>query len=180
MNCKIFLNFFSLVPALFVLSLFFGKDSLITNACSNSLSSNILDTNRQKKCGDLDSVMYSYLFIIVKKDSEKFLGYFSKDQTFKFSTYLSGKKKKPAGFVEVKYKKLRFDIENKLGFYNDFFESDPDDYNYRSSIMESPFEKWKRENNSYKIEDDWNIYYVKWKLEEDIWVIEEISYTQPY
>jgi hypothetical protein len=116
----------------------------------------------------------------VKKDTHKFLKFFAKEQTFKFSTYISGKKKKPADYIEVKYKKLRFEIENKLGLYNDFFESDPDDYNYRSSIMESPFEKWKRENNTYIIEDDWNIYRVKWKLDGAKWVIDEISYTEPY
>jgi hypothetical protein len=145
-----------------------------------SKSSSYPDTNYQKKSGELDSVMYNYLFVITKKDTEKFLGFFSTEKTFKFTTYISGKKKKPASFVEVKFKKLRFDIENRIGLFDDFFEYDPEDYNYRSSIIESPFEKWKRQNNTYKIEDDWNIYYVTWITEGDKWVIKEIAYTQPY
>lgn len=127
----------------------------------------------------LNLAMASFLNAIRNRNTYGFLALFSKVQPWHYTNYEIGTTRKFAS-KDYTYKQLEQDLSNKKGLYWNFFTDNTIAYSYRIEVLSHPFESWRKiDNFTFRSPNNVTVNYVRWRKEQDHWVVSEISETSP-
>jgi hypothetical protein len=127
----------------------------------------------------LNMTMAKYLDSIRTRSTNQLLALFSKVQPWHFTMYDIDTARKQ-GSEEYTYKQLERDLSNKKGLYWNFFTDDTHGYSYRLEVLSHPFEAWRKiDGFTFRSPSSTTVNYVRWRKEQDRWVVSEIADTSP-
>jgi hypothetical protein len=126
---------------------------------------------------NVDGAMNSFIQAMAQKDPSAILSAFSRQSPWRYQPYEigTGRPLKPA---IVPSTKMAHDFRQKQNWY-DFFLADPNGYTFRVNFMGD--NKWKKRGTDTFVapDSDSGNTYIKWRLEDNKWVIAEIGETTP-
>ncbi len=133
--------------------------------------------SRSKATEPLEEAMRRFVVALEKTDAELFLSLFSRVRPFYANNPLNEYR------ARVTYAELERDIRGKQGMYFDYLErGDGGAYDaFVDHVTTTGAVMWRRvEGNKYVPPDGAaaSHAYVKWRMEDGRWVIDEISYSQ--
>ncbi len=129
---------------------------------------------------DLDKAMRQYIRAISEGDARTFLSLVPRTKPFDFVIYEITTLKK-SETTHLTLQTLAADFKAKGDTYSNFFgDVDEGPYIYRLTVIQTPFEKWKKEGTTFhagKGPDTTS--YVRWRQEAGRWVLDEVGDTYP-
>jgi hypothetical protein len=128
---------------------------------------------------ELDKAMRQYIRAIVEGDTRLFLSLVPRTKPFEFVIYEIGTLKKEES-TQLTLQRLAADFKAKGDTYSNFFgDVDEGPYIYRLTVIQTPFEKWRKEGTTFNAPLKDGKSYVRWRQEDGRWVLDEVGDTYP-